>query len=116
MCVLELSTLKGVREGPLSDVSYDSLTSTLDFTALTQFVWVHFRMSRTIRSLANYGFLLHFNSTAMSGRVSLRVSWVVSRTRPRSVEACFPALPGLCLWKPSLRHVPFLLKLLLKKR
>ena len=59
MCVLELSTLRGVREGPLSDVSYDSLISILDFTTLTQFVWVHFRMSRTIRSWANHGFLLH---------------------------------------------------------
>ena len=59
MCVLESSTLRGVREGPLSDVSYDSLISILDFTTLTQFVWVHFRMSRTIRSLAIHSFLLH---------------------------------------------------------
>ena len=57
MCVLELSTLRVVREGPLSDVSRDSLVGNL---------WPP----------------ITFSSTAMSDRVHLWVSLVVSPARP----------------------------------
>ena len=79
----------------------------LDFTTLTQFVWVHFRMSRTIRSLAIHSFLLHLIA------------------RPCSAEClygCLGSSPGVspspprCTLSPILACVPFLLKLLLKKR